>query len=264
MRFRYTPTDEIPLPHQDRGEKLPWERLYLALEEEERCEDPGWDEAIRNFEHYYSDLPSQTDPPITFELLASTAAALRPIVGAKTGGKPDHERKGVNALAAKQAFELLSECAGLLTRAKVKEERLARLKKAYEAEAIRLQSAAEIKFNPGLKRITQYVSPQDSQPRFKAFLEVFYGEVFYYDASPVPNPWMPSLLGMKTGEHKVWAAKVYATHQNRGFFEEEVVFYTQRLKFLEERGFLEKSTPRSLSRTKANKKKQKAVVPKHS
>jgi hypothetical protein len=264
MTITYTPTDKIPLPHQDRGEKLPWERLYLAHEGEERTQDPEWDETLFNFKHHYRDFPNQTEPPITLELLASTAAALRPIFGAETGGKPERVREGVNALAAKQAFELLSECADLLNRAKFKEERLARLKKAYEAEAIRVQSVAEIKFNPGLKTITQYVNPQDSQPRFKAFLEVFYGEVLYYDDSPVPAPWMPPLLGMKTGEHKAWAAKVYETHQKRGFFEAEVVFYTQRFKFLEERGFLEKSTPRSLSRTKAKEKKQKAIVSKHS
>jgi hypothetical protein len=261
MKGKSTPPEITP-PHQT-TETLPWEALYAAHEEGGRYGDWEWEEETRRFNSFYGDYPNPIDPPITLDLLVSTAAALPPMFGVEKLVETDQGPKRATAVAAEEAYGLLSDCVRLMERAAFKKEKLAKLKASYDSQTMRHQEKGRIKLYEGLRRITDRSHRQDAQARFRGFLEVFYGEVLYNQEEAVVEPWMPGGLDVERGDFKIWAQRVYAFYQERGFWEEEVVFYAEKFKKLEERGFLKKSTYRSLSRTKTKKGKPSVAVSKH-
>jgi hypothetical protein len=141
MKGKSTPP-EITQSHQPR-EKLPWEALYAAYEQG-GCDDGGWMEETRRFHSFYCDYPDPIDPPITLDRLISTATALRPIFGEKKWIETKQGPKRATAVAAEEAYELLSDCVRLMRLADIKKERLAALKVAYDSQVKRYQGGGEV------------------------------------------------------------------------------------------------------------------------
>ena len=71
-------------------------------------------EETRRFHSFYCDYPDPIDPPITLDRLISTATALRPIFGEKKWIETKQGPKRATAVAAEEAYELLSDCVRLM------------------------------------------------------------------------------------------------------------------------------------------------------
>jgi hypothetical protein len=117
------------------------------------------------------------------------------------------------------------------------------------------------KLTQAVKTITGRESASDAKHYFRAFLEVFYGEVAFEETRGLQMLSSPPLMSfpIEEGKNKDWARDTYERYRVRGLREDEVVFLNKKYKELTEGGFFdEKSTQPPLSRTIAKKKKQEA------
>jgi hypothetical protein len=261
-----TPPGKPTAPKAPRDEKLPWEKLYEAClarivpPKSEWDADEKWE--ISEIKRIYGEKLRTPPEGITLELLASTAVALLPVEGVNAKNVVGH------------AFDLLFECGELL-------EGQARAQRQLEALKTRQKDRREldakslrIKLSAAAHRVTGYKNATDALHNFKMFIEVFYGEVLAdktLQLLELRNPPLkyPSFdaegnVKVEEGNYKTWVKDTYERYLERGLREDEVAYLAKKYKELKENGFLEKSTPRPLSRTKKKKQKQKASVLKHS
>jgi len=267
LSIRNTPNT----PRPDKDEKLPWGKLYNEFFERAANYEPDeWENEERmereNLERDLRNEPSPPPMPISLELLASTAAALRPLFGANGATKEEVTKKNKRVVA--HAYDLLSECGSLLSRAEYAAARHAHLKERQRERRELDEKSLKIKLTDAVLTITGYKGPEHAKRYFRMFLEVFYGEVFAINEvecriniSWPPFPTHFDVNGEweehKKGNYKQWATWTYERYQAGGLRKDEVVFLTEKFTELTERGFIEKSTPRKHASTKAKKRKTK-------
>jgi hypothetical protein len=204
--------------------------------------------------------------PISLELLASTAAALRPLFGAN--GTTDKEVTKENKRVVAHAYDLLRECGSLLSRVKNVAARLATLKERQRERRKLDEESLKIKLSDAVLTITGYTG--NHAPRyFRMFLEVFYGEVLAAQESPLlvaelSRPPFPTYFEengewkqRKEGNYKQWATWTYERYQVHGLRKDEVTYLTGKFTELAEKGYLGKSTQGRFSPTKAKEPKTK-------
>jgi hypothetical protein len=247
-----TPPNKRNAPKAPKDEKLPWEKLYQAcLHRAAYPQENEWDEQaqleIKILEERFGEVLRTPPEPITLELLASTAVALLPVEGLDETN------------VVRRAYELLVLCGSELAIRKWAQEELAainrRQKERRELGKINLKS----KLTEAAQAITGRVSAEDAKHYFRAFLEVFYGEVAFEETRGQMLS-RPPLMSFPTeeGKNKDWARDTYERYLERGLREDEVAYLKGKYKELTEGGFFdEKSTSRPLSRTKAKKRQTK-------
>ena len=240
-------------PKAPKDEKLPWEKLYQAcLERAAYPQENEWDEQaqleIKILEERFGEVLRTPPEPITLELLASTAIALLPVEGVD-------ETNVVH-----RAYELLVLCGTQLAIRKLAQEELAAINRRQRERRKLGKVNPKSKLTQAVKAITGRESASDAKHYFRAFLEVFYGEVAFEEmrGQILSRPPLMS-FPIEEGKNKDWARDTYERYRVHGLREDEVVFLNKKYKELTEGGFFdEKSTQPPLSRTIAKKKKQEA------
>jgi len=267
-----TPPSKRNAPKAPKGEKLPWEKLYEECTEQRVNYEPDkWEDEERmereNLEHHLSDAPPPPPMPISLELLASTAAALRPLFGANGTTKEEVTKKNKRVVA--HAYDLLSECGSLLSRAEYAAARHAHLKERQRERRKLDEESLKIKLSDAVHTITGGYTGNHAPRYFRMFLEVFYGEVLAEEESPLPvaelsRPPFPTYFDengewkqRKEGNYKQWATWTYERYQVHGLRKDEVTYLTGKFTELAEKGYLGKSTQGRFSPTKAKEPKTK-------
>jgi hypothetical protein len=214
------------------------------------------------------DAPPPPPMPISLELLASTAAALRPLFGAN--GTTDKEVTKKNKRVVAHAYDLLRECGSLLSRAEYAAARHAHLKERQRERRKLDEESSKIKLSDAVHTITGGYTGNHAPRYFRMFLEVFYGEVLAEEESPLPvaelsrPPFPPTYFEengewkqRKEGNYKQWATWTYERYQVHGLRKDEVTYLTGKFTELAKKGYLGKSTQGRCSPTKAKEPKTK-------
>jgi hypothetical protein len=248
-------------PKPPRDSELPWVRLYYYITDDwETPDDDDLEDSyeLENFDAVFAEYPVLPKAPLSLELLISTATALRPMFGVSAKTETEDGVEITNGLVVQEAYDLLLRCGELWGQAEYREQKRMELEKRQLARRERGQQK-HIKFTEAVLAITGYAGPGDAKHYFKVFLEVFYGEVVAVDDEEMrePDACMPCRWVAEAGNYRQWAAVTCESYKARGFWEDEVTFFTERFKKLTEGGFLEKSTSRPLSRARAKKRKTK-------